>query len=128
MKAKLIIAAAVIAASLNSCSSFKYHYAETRIADAGTDVFVIPPTVKVQVNPVSFSDFQLDSFSGFFGGEIRLAYLFTDGGVKVLTGGSINGNISEAQGDMTFSLERYADSSYEGPLAVKLKGVRVAGC
>lgn len=78
--------------------------------------------------PVSFSDFQLDSFSGFFGGEIRLAYLFTDSGVKVLTGGSINGNISEAQGDMTFSLERYADSSYEGPLAVKLKGVRVAGC
>ena len=56
MKAKLIIAAAVIAASLSSCSSFKYHYAETRIADAGTDVFVIPPTVKVQVNPVSFSD------------------------------------------------------------------------
>ncbi len=56
MKAKIIIAAAVIAASLSSCSSFKYHYAETRIADAGTDVFVIPPTVKVQVNPVSFSD------------------------------------------------------------------------
>ncbi|MBO4326420.1 MAG: hypothetical protein J5950_04045 [Clostridia bacterium] len=77
--------------------------------------------------PVSFSDFQLDSFSGFFGGEIRLAYLYTDDGVKILTGGSVNGNISDIQDNMVFSKERYSDSSYEGPLAVKLRGVRVAG-
>ncbi len=77
--------------------------------------------------PVSFSDFQTDSLSGFFGGEIRLAYLFTENGVKILTGGSVNGNISEVQGSMTFSKERYSDSSYEGPMAVRLKNVRVAG-
>lgn len=56
MKARLIIATIAIAAALSSCSTFKYHYSETRIAEAGTDVFVIPPTAKVQVNPVSFSD------------------------------------------------------------------------
>lgn len=77
--------------------------------------------------PVSFSDFQMDGMSGRFGGEIRLAYLYTEDGVKLLTGGSINGSLLEKQGDMTFSLETYKDADYEGPLAVCLHGVSVSG-
>lgn len=76
---------------------------------------------------VKFSDFQMDSYSGHFGGEIRLAYLYEDGKVTYVTGGSINGSIADVQGDMVFSKETYSDSRYEGPFAVKLKNVSVAG-
>lgn len=76
---------------------------------------------------VSFSDFQMDSFSGSFGGEIRLAFLYDGETVTPVTGGSINGNILNVQEQMTFSKERYQNGRYEGPYAVSLKGVQVAG-
>lgn len=78
-----------------------------------------------------FSDFQMDSFTGQFGGEIRLAYLVDekDGKpyIKKFTGGSVNGSIFEAQKNMVFSKERYKDDSYEGPYAIKLSDISVAG-
>lgn len=77
--------------------------------------------------PVSFSDFQMDEMTGNFGGEIRLAYYFDGDSVHVLTGGSINGSLFETQKDMCFSTERYKSAEYEGPFAVKLKGVPVNG-
>ena len=77
--------------------------------------------------PVSFSDFQMDSFTGHFGGEIRLAYLYTENGVEILTGGSINGSLPEKQGNLLFSKERYDTMDYTGPFAVKIEGVEVAG-
>lgn len=76
---------------------------------------------------ISFSDFQMDAFSGYFGGEIRLAYLYDGDKVIPVTGGSINGNFLELQDNMVFSKETYKDSSYEGPLAVKFRHVAVAG-
>lgn len=76
---------------------------------------------------VTFSGFDLDTFSGHFGGEIRLAYLIENGKATPVTGGSINGNIFEAQKDLAFSKERYAELSYEGPYAVLLKNIPVAG-
>ncbi len=79
------------------------------------------------LHPVSFSDFQLDPFTGAFGGEIRLAYYYSDGGVKIYTGGSVNGNIKDVCGNMLFSSEKYSDAFYSGPYALKLKGVRIAG-
>lgn len=79
--------------------------------------------------PVAFSDFQMDSMSGRFGGEIRLAYLFDDeGGVQLVTGGSISGSLLEKQDRLTFSTERYTNSHYDGPAAVLIPGVSVAGC
>ena len=77
--------------------------------------------------PVSFSDFQMDAFTGHFGGEIRLAYLYTDEGVEILTGGSINGSLPEKQGKLLFSKEGYDTLTYTGPFAVKIEGVEVAG-
>lgn len=78
-----------------------------------------------------FSDFQMDSLTGQFGGEIRLAYMFDeiDGKpiVKKFTGGSINGSIFDAGKSMVFSKEKYKDYSYEGPYAVRLSNISVAG-
>ena len=76
---------------------------------------------------ISFSDFQMDSFSGHFGGEIRLAFLYNRDTVTPVTGGSVNGSIMEVQGNMVFSKERYKNGNYEGPFAVSLEGVQVAG-
>lgn len=76
---------------------------------------------------VSFSDFQMDDFSGHFGGEIRLAYLIEDGKARPVTGGSVNGSLLEAQNDMLFSADRYVASDYVGPYALKLKDISVAG-
>lgn len=79
------------------------------------------------LEPVSFSDFQMDEFSGHFSGEIRLAYLYEDGKRSILTGGSINGNLLECQNALTFSLERCKDTGYEGPFALLAPKVAVAG-
>ena len=76
---------------------------------------------------VTFSGFEMDSFSGHFGGEIRLAYLIENGKATPVTGGSINGNIFEAQRDLTFSKERLTSINYEGPYAILLKNIPVAG-
>lgn len=76
---------------------------------------------------VTFSDFQMDAMSGHFGGEIRLAYLIEDGRATPVTGGSVNGSILEAQKGLTFSTERYLTAQYDGPYAVRLKQVSIAG-
>lgn len=76
---------------------------------------------------VAFSDFQCDSFTGVFGGEIRLAYLYQNGTVTPITGGSVNGNLLKLQNNMTFSSENYSSRAYKGPKAVKIEGVTVAG-
>ena len=76
---------------------------------------------------VSFSDFQMDALTGHFGGEIRLGFLHENGAVTPVTGGSVNGSILDCQGNMTFSAERYRSAEYDGPLAVRIKGVSVAG-
>lgn len=77
--------------------------------------------------PVVFSDFQCDSLRGSFGGEIRLAYLFDENGVTLLTGGSINGSLTQKQDDLIFSKERYETLSYLGPKAVLIPGISVSG-
>lgn len=96
------------------------------VLDNGTvpfDEMLTDGTLRV----VAFSDFQCDSFTGVFGGEIRLAYLYENGVAKPVTGGSISGNLLKLQDDMIFSTEKYSSHSYVGPNAVKFKGVTVAG-
>ncbi|MBR4235183.1 MAG: hypothetical protein IKR85_03880 [Clostridia bacterium] len=80
------------------------------------------------IMPVVFSDFQCDALRGTFGGEIRLAYCFDgNGGVSLLTGGSINGSLTDKQDAFVFSKERYESATYSGPKAVLIPGVSVAG-
>lgn len=76
---------------------------------------------------VDFSDFQVDAFTGDFGGEIRLAYYY-DGQTRMpVTGGSIAGTIQQVQEELTLSKEMQERTGYKGPLAVSLKEVTVAG-
>ncbi|MDE7061065.1 MAG: hypothetical protein K2O71_05665 [Lachnospiraceae bacterium] len=76
---------------------------------------------------VNFSDFQMDSFTGHFGGEIRLAFLYDGEKVVPVTGGSVNGNIFEAQKNFVFSKELQVEKNFEGPKAVAMDGISVAG-
>ncbi len=77
---------------------------------------------------VTFSDFQMNSMSGYLGGEIRLAYLIeADGTVTPVTGGSVSCSLMEKQSELLFSTERFESGAYEGPYAVRIKAVSVAG-
>ncbi|MCD7863495.1 MAG: metallopeptidase TldD-related protein [Lachnospiraceae bacterium] len=76
---------------------------------------------------VNFSDFQMNSMNGYYGGEIRLAYLNDGEKITPVTGGSISGSIFEAQKDFVFSKETQDTSKFAGPKAVLLKNVNVAG-
>lgn len=77
---------------------------------------------------VAFSDFQMDEMSGHFGGEIRLAYLIDGDKATPVTGGSVNGSLIKLQNSMRFSSERYTTATYDGPYAVRIPDVSVAGC
>ncbi|MCR5684605.1 MAG: hypothetical protein K6G81_04175 [Lachnospiraceae bacterium] len=76
---------------------------------------------------VNFSDFQMDNFTGHFGGEIRLAFLCDGEKVTPVTGGSINGSIIDAQSSLILSKETQIEGGYEGPLAVCFDNIPVAG-
>jgi PmbA protein len=76
---------------------------------------------------VAFSDFQMNSITGDFGGEIRLGWYF-DGSKKIaVTGGSISGNIKEVQQEMYLSRELQKFNNFVGPKTVQLFNVSIAG-
>ncbi len=72
---------------------------------------------------VGFSDFQVDPLDGYFGGEIRLAYLYDGERVYALTGGSVSSNVSKLRDCAVASSELYESYDYKGPRAIKIKGV-----
>ena len=82
---------------------------------------------KPHLHVVYFSDFQFDPLDGYFGGEIRLGYLYDGEKTSIITGGSVSGNISEVYDSLEFSSERYENYDYTGPLAVKIANVSVSG-
>lgn len=82
---------------------------------------------KPYLHVVNFSDFDADAWSGHFGGEIRLAYYFDGEKVTPVTGGSVNGLLSECQNSFVFSKEMQYESLYEGPLAIRMSNISVAG-
>jgi PmbA protein len=75
----------------------------------------------------AFSDFSVDELSGDFCGEIRLAWYFDGEKTIPVTGGSVSGNIFELQNELYLSKELQKDNNYEGPAAVKLMNVTIAG-
>lgn len=68
----------------------------------------------------NFSDFQIDAFDGHFGGEFRLAYLCDGSETKIITGGTVTGNLIDKSDKLVFSTEKYSDGAYNGPAAVKI--------
>ncbi|MFD3158446.1 metallopeptidase TldD-related protein [Haloimpatiens sp. FM7330] len=79
------------------------------------------------VELVSFSDFQLNSLTGDFGGEIRLGWFFDGNNTIPITGGSISGNIQDIQNEMYFSKELQKDNDFIGPKTIKLVNISISG-
>ncbi|MBQ3664520.1 MAG: hypothetical protein II919_00250 [Lachnospiraceae bacterium] len=72
---------------------------------------------------VSFSDFQMDEFTGGFGGEYRLAYYFDGTKTIPVTNGSISGNILDVIENMIFSSEKQTSYYFDGPLAISYQKI-----
>ena len=69
----------------------------------------------------------MDSFSGFFGGEVRLGIYFDGEKTYPVTGFSISGNINEKKCELTLSKEQISTSSgYEGPKYILVPGMDIA--
>ncbi len=68
---------------------------------------------------VNFSDFQMDSLSGQFGGEFRLAY-YSDSQYQNIpvTGGSVSGNILDILDTLILSKEHMELNGYQGPKSI----------
>lgn len=75
----------------------------------------------------AFSDFTVDTLTGNFCGEIRLAFYFDGEKTIPVTGGSISGNIQDLQHEMYMSKELQKHNGFEGPKMVKILNVNVAG-
>ncbi|MDP4089349.1 MAG: metallopeptidase TldD-related protein [Bacillota bacterium] len=76
---------------------------------------------------LAFSDFQMDSLTGDFAGEIRLGY-YCDGKNRIpVTGGSLSGNIKKVHQNMFLSSELQQDNNFIGPKTILLNGASIAG-
>jgi len=82
---------------------------------------------KPYLEPVMFSDFRLDSMTGDFGAEVRLAYYFDGKNVTPVTRGSISGSMSTMRTTMRRSKETATMSRSVCPIAVMLQGAIIAG-
>lgn len=76
---------------------------------------------------VSFSDFQMDTMTGNFGGEIRLGYYFNGTSITPVTKGSVVGNILECQNTLSFSKESQTEENVKGPSSILIKNATVSG-
>lgn len=79
------------------------------------------------IEPVEFSDFQVDSVTGSIAGEIRLAYLHRNGATLIVTGGSVSGDMGEALKTMKMSKELKQYDNAVIPSVTRLSGLRLNG-
>lgn len=75
----------------------------------------------------AFSDFQMDSLTGNFAGEIRLGWYFDGKTTVPVSGGSVSGNIMEVQKEFYFSKEVQKSNSFFGPKTIQLFNISIAG-
>lgn len=76
-----------------------------------------PPKNSLRI--VQFSDFQMESLTGQFGGEYRLAYYTDADGITIpVTNGSISGNILALKNTLTLSSEELNYNGYQGPKTI----------
>ena len=76
---------------------------------------------------VEFSDFQVDAMGGDIAGEIRLAYLHQNGEVRIVSGGSVTGQMPEVISSMEFSSETEQYDTAVIPKVTLLKGLKITG-
>lgn len=76
---------------------------------------------------VAFSDFQMDSTTGDFGGEIRLGWYFDGKNTIPITGGSLNANITNLHDNIFLSKEIQNEDGFVGPKAIEMHNIVIAG-
>ena len=76
---------------------------------------------------VEFSDFQVDPVSGDIAGEIRLAYLYRNGTVSIVSGGSVTGQMADVIPTMEFSAEIEQYDNFVIPKVTRLKNLKITG-
>lgn len=95
--------------AIGTCSSYTMECGTTSLEELESK-----PYLKI----VNFSDFQMNTFTGQFGGEFRLGYYFDGVTTIPVTNGSISGNIDDVVKTMRLSAEKQSSYHFEGPLAV----------
>jgi PmbA protein len=76
---------------------------------------------------MSFSAFQMDSFTGDFGGEMRLAKYFNGKNTEYVTGGTLSINIKDIIDSVVFSKECVQYDNYVGPKYILFKNIPITG-
>ena len=76
---------------------------------------------------VEYSSFQVDAMGGDIAGEIRLGYLHRDGQVKIVSGGSVTGQMADVIPTMEFSAETEQYDTFVIPRVTLLKNLKITG-
>ncbi len=79
------------------------------------------------VEILAFSDFQMDSVTGNFGGEVRLARYFNGKEETALTGASISASLFDVHKEIYLSSEKLEKENYSGPRHIMIPGASLAG-
>ena len=74
---------------------------------------------------ISMSGLQVDFYSDYIGGEVRLAYYHDGGKVMPVTGISISGKLGEVLENIRLSKETAVQGGYMGPKKAKLSRMKV---
>jgi predicted Zn-dependent protease len=76
---------------------------------------------------VEFSDFQVSAVTGDIFGEIRLGYLHDGDSVKIVSGGSVSGSMSDYVKNLELSKESTQYNNARIPALIRLNDVTVTG-
>jgi PmbA protein len=80
---------------------------------------------KPHLEILALSGIQIDVFSGYIGGEVRLAVWFDGKRRQPVSGFSFSGNIDQALSDVVLSRETVDSVRYRGPRYLKLKNMDI---
>ena len=94
------------------------------IADAGTAPAAEFETGKY-LEVISMSGLQVDFYSDYVGGEVRLAYWHDGEKVTPVSGISFSGSVAEAFNSIRLSREITTNDSYTGPKKAILEGMKI---
>jgi len=80
---------------------------------------------KPHLEIIALSNIQIDIFSHYIGGEVRLAVYFDGKDYHPVSGFSFSGNIDKCLSDLALSKERVTLKGYDGPKYILLKDMEV---
>ncbi len=87
----------------------------------GEEAFTASPALEL----VAMSGLQVDFYSDYIGGEVRLAYYFDGEKTIPLTGLSVSGKLSEVLAEMRFSEKCSLTGSYFGPEKAMIGNMKI---